>query len=119
MRSANASATISQNGAMSSQAPGFTNSAARSPHMTFNERLCVRAPVYGRHGIVVAGHSAATLAGISALKRGGGIIDAMVAASAALTVAVGQATSIGGDCFLLFHNAKSGRTIGLNGSGTA
>src|SRR4051794_2114294 len=87
--------------------------------MTFNERLCVRAPVYGRHGMVVAGHSAATLAGISTLKRGGSIIDAMVAASAALTVTVGQATSIGGDCFLLFHEAKSGRTIGLNASGTA
>src|SRR4051794_34791967 len=87
--------------------------------MTFNERLCVRAPVYGRHGMVVAGHSAATLAGISALKRGGSIIDAMVAASAALTVTVGQATSIGGDCFLLFHEAKSGRTVGLNASGTA
>ncbi len=87
--------------------------------MTFNERLCVRAPVYGRQGMVVAGHSAATLAGIAALKRGGSIIDAMVAASAALTVTVGQATSIGGDCFLLFHEAKSGRTVGLNASGTA
>ena len=87
--------------------------------MTLNERLCARAPVYGRQGMVVAGHSAATLAGISALKRGGSIIDAMVAASAALTVTVGQATSIGGDCFLLFHEAKSGRTVGLNASGTA
>ena len=87
--------------------------------MTFNERLCARAPVYGRQGMVVAGHSAATLAGISALKRGGSIIDAMVAASAALTVTVGQATSIGGDCFLLLHEAKSGRTVGLNASGTA
>ena len=69
--------------------------------------------------MVVAGHSAATLAGIAALKRGGSIVDAMVAASAALTVTVGQATSIGGDCFLLFHEAKSGRTVGLNASGTA
>jgi gamma-glutamyltranspeptidase/glutathione hydrolase len=87
--------------------------------MTLNERLCARAPVYGRHGMVVAGHSAATLAGVSVLKRGGSIVDAMVAASAALTVTVGQATSIGGDCFLLFHEARSGRTIGLNASGVA
>src|SRR4051812_34945360 len=87
--------------------------------MTINERLCARAPVYGRHAMVVAGHSAATLAGVSVLKRGGSIIDAMISASAALTVVVGQATSLGGDCFLLFHEAKSGRTVGLNASGTA
>jgi gamma-glutamyltranspeptidase/glutathione hydrolase len=87
--------------------------------MALNERLCARAPVYGRHAMVVAGHSAATLAGVSTLKRGGSIIDAMVSASAVLSVVVGQATSIGGDCFMLFHEAKSGRTVGLNASGTA
>jgi gamma-glutamyltranspeptidase/glutathione hydrolase len=43
----------------------------------------------------------------------------MVGASAALAVVVGQATSIGGDCFLLFHEAASGRTFGLNASGVA
>lgn len=69
--------------------------------------------------MVVAGHSAATLAGISVLQRGGSIVDAMIAASAVLTVVVGQATSIGGDCFLLLHEGKTGRTIGLNASGVA
>ena len=78
-----------------------------------------RAPVFGRHAMVVSGHAAATLAGIGILKRGGNLVDAMVAASAALAVVVGQATSIGGDCFLLFHEAASGRTFGLNASGVA
>jgi gamma-glutamyltranspeptidase/glutathione hydrolase len=87
--------------------------------MTISERLCARAPVYGRHAMVVAGHSAATLAGVATLKRGGSIVDAMVSASAMLSVVVGQATSIGGDCFLLFHEAKTGRTVGLNASGVA
>jgi gamma-glutamyltranspeptidase/glutathione hydrolase len=78
-----------------------------------------RAPVFGRHAMVVSGHAAATLAGIGILERGGNLVDAMVAASAALAVVVGQATSIGGDCFLLFHEAASGRTFGLNASGVA
>jgi gamma-glutamyltranspeptidase/glutathione hydrolase len=78
-----------------------------------------RSPVFGREVMVVSGHAAATLAGVDILKRGGNLIDAMVAASAALAVVVGQATSIGGDCFLLYHEAASGRTYGLNASGVA
>ena len=78
-----------------------------------------RAPVFGRHAMVVSGHSAATLAGVEVLKNGGNLVDAMVAASAALAVVVGQATSIGGDCFLLFHEAATGSTFGLNASGVA
>src|ERR1700688_562706 len=78
-----------------------------------------RAPVFGRHAMVVSGHAAATLAGINILERGGNLVDAMVGASAALAVVVGQATSIGGDCFLLFHEAASGRCFGLNASGGA
>src|ERR1700682_3406257 len=76
-----------------------------------------RAPVFGREAMVVPGHAAATLAVISILKRGGNLVDAMVGASAALAVVVGQATSIGGDCFLLYHEAASGRSFGLNDSG--
>jgi gamma-glutamyltranspeptidase/glutathione hydrolase len=78
-----------------------------------------RAPVFGGQAMVVSGHAAATLAGISILKRGGNLVDAMVGASAALAVVVGQATSIGGDCFLLYHEAASGRSFGLNASGAA
>jgi gamma-glutamyltranspeptidase len=78
-----------------------------------------RAPVFGRQAMIVSGHAAATLAGITILRRGGNLIDAMVGASAALAVVVGQATSIGGDCFLLLHEARSGRTFGLNASGVA
>ena len=78
-----------------------------------------RAPVYGRRAMVVSGHSAATLAGIGTLQRGGSLVDAMVAASAVLATVLGHATSIGGDCFILYHDAATGRTIGLNGSGVA
>jgi gamma-glutamyltranspeptidase/glutathione hydrolase len=77
-----------------------------------------RAPVFGRRAMVVSGHSAASLAGIGVLKRGGNLVDAMIASSAALAVVLGHATSIGGDCFILYHEA-GGRTIGLNASGVA
>lgn len=87
--------------------------------MLTEERPSLRPPVFGARAMVVSGHSAATLAGVEVLRRGGNIVDAMVAASAALTAVVGQATSIGGDCFVLFHEARTGRTIGLNASGTA
>ena len=87
--------------------------------MTSIETRPPRAPVYGRRAMVVSGHSAATLAGVAALKRGGTIVDGMIAASATLAVVLGHATSIGGDCFILYHEAKTGRTVGLNASGTA
>jgi gamma-glutamyltranspeptidase/glutathione hydrolase len=69
--------------------------------------------------MVIAGHSLAAYAGIRVLESGGNAVDAMVAASAATAVVLGHAASIGGDCFLLFHQAATGRTLGLNASGTA
>ncbi|HUZ74035.1 MAG TPA: gamma-glutamyltransferase family protein [Stellaceae bacterium] len=78
-----------------------------------------RAPAFGRRAMVVSGHSAASLAGIAVLKRGGSLADAMIAASAVLATVLGHATSIGGDCFILCHEAATGRTVGLNASGVA
>jgi len=78
-----------------------------------------RAPIFSGRAMVVSGNSAASLAAIAVLKRGGHVVDAMVAVSAVLTTVLGHATSIGGDCFLLFHDSSTGRTIGLNASGTA
>jgi gamma-glutamyltranspeptidase len=78
-----------------------------------------RAPVYGGHAMVVAGHSLAALAGVRTLERGGNIVDAMVATSAATASVLGHAAGLGGDCFLLYRDGKSGRTQGLNASGTA
>ena len=84
-----------------------------------NERASVRAPVYGGRFMAVTGHNAATLAAIAVHSRGGNVIDAAIAASATLAVAVGQATTIGGDCFLLYHEAASGKLHALNASGAA
>ena len=78
-----------------------------------------RSPVYGTKGMVVSGHSLASLAGLRTLERGGNVIDAMIATSAVLCVVLPHATSLGGDAFILYHNAKEGRTEGLNASGHA
>lgn len=78
-----------------------------------------RSPIYGNHAMIVSGHAAASLAGISVHRRGGNAVDAMIAASATLAVVLGHATSLGGDCFILIHEAASGRIMGLNSSGVA
>ena len=78
-----------------------------------------RSPVYGTKGMVVSGHSLASVTGLRVLERGGSVVDAMVATSAVLCVVLPHATSLGGDAFILFHDAKSGRTEGLNASGHA
>ena len=78
-----------------------------------------RSPVYGTKGMVVSGHSMASMAGLRVLERGGNVIDAMIATSAVLCVILPHATSLGGDAFILHHSAKTGKTEGLNASGHA
>ena len=78
-----------------------------------------RSPVYGRRGMVVSGHSLASMAGVRVIEDGGSLIDAMIATSAVLTVVIPQATSLGGDAFILYRDAKTKKTYGLNASGPA
>lgn len=78
-----------------------------------------RSPVYGTKAMVVSGHSLASIAGLRTLERGGTVVDAMIATSAVLCVVIPHATSLGGDGFILYHDAATGRTEGLNASGHA
>jgi len=78
-----------------------------------------RAPIYGSKAMIVSGHAAASLAGIALHRRGGNAVDAMIAASATLAVVLGHATSLGGDCFMLYRDGASGKIFGLNASGVA
>ena len=78
-----------------------------------------RSPVYGTKGMVVSGHSLASTAGLRTLDRGGSLVDAMIATSATLSAVLQQATSLGGDAFFLYYDAKAGKTIGLNATGHA
>ncbi len=83
------------------------------------DRPPVKAPVYGQRMMAVTGHSSATLSALHAFQAGGNVVDAAIAASATLSAVLGQATTIGGDCFVLYHDAAASKTFGLNASGVA
>lgn len=71
------------------------------------------------NGMVATPHSLASAAGLEALRAGGSAIDAGIAANAVLTVVYPDQTSIGGDCFILYYEAKTKTLHALNGSGRA
>src|SRR5882672_10630343 len=80
---------------------------------------------YGRSMVVTNGGIAATSqylasqTGADILRRGGSAIDAAIAANAVLGVTEPMMNGVGGDLFLLYWDAKSGRLYGLNSSGWA
>jgi len=70
-------------------------------------------------GIVATSHTLASQAGAQILARGGSAMDAAIAANAVLGVTEPMMNGIGGDLFLLYWDAKSGKLYGLNASGWA
>ncbi len=78
-----------------------------------------RSVVISDHGIVATSHVLASQAGAQILSEGGSAIDAAIAANAVLGVTEPMMNGIGGDLFLLYWDAKSGKLYGLNASGWA
>jgi gamma-glutamyltranspeptidase/glutathione hydrolase len=78
-----------------------------------------RPVVMGRSGIVVAGHHLAAQVGLDMLKSGGNAIDAAIATAAALAILKPDACGLGSDLFLLYSEARTGKTYALNASGPA
>src|ERR1051325_7577241 len=75
--------------------------------------------VMSERGIVVSGPHKASEIGAEVLRAGGNAADAAVSAAAALCVAIAHMNGLGGDCFALHYDARSGQTIAINGSGAA
>src|SRR5688572_17937312 len=97
---------------------GGTNRPRGATTMGETVDLTARRPTtLGFDGMVAASHYLAAGAGLAALRDGGSAIDAAIAANAVLTVVYPDQTSIGGDCFLLYHEAATGVLHALNGSG--
>jgi len=75
--------------------------------------------IFSATGMVVSGHHRASEAGAAVLRAGGNAMDAAIAASAALCVALPHMNGLGGDCFALFYDAARRRVTAINGSGAA
>src|SRR5262245_15405995 len=83
------------------------------------DRAHARSMVITERVIVATSHYLASQAGAQMLARGGSAIDAAITANAVLGVTEPMMNGIGGDLFLLYWEAKTGRLYGLNASGWA
>src|SRR5207244_2041764 len=82
-------------------------------------------PIVGRSvvstqlGIVAASHPLAARAGVEMLERGGNAVDAAIAANATIGLMEPAMNGIGGDLFVIYYEAKTGKLYGLNSGGWA
>ena len=83
------------------------------------DRAQSRSRVFSQNGIVSTSHVLASQAGARVLARGGSAADAAIAANAVLGVVEPMMCGVGGDLFVLYWEAKTGKLYGLNASGWA
>jgi len=86
------------------------------PELSFPSR---RSAVRARHGMVATSQPLAAMAGLRAMLNGGYAADAAVTVAAMLNVVEPMSTGVGGDCFALVFEARTGQVTALNGSGRA
>ena len=72
-----------------------------------------------RHSVVVAAEPDAADAGLKVLRQGGDAVDAAVAVQAVLGLEEPQSSGIGGGAFMIYYDAKTGRTRAYDGRETA
>ena len=91
--------------------------------MTYNaatqDRSYGRSVVMTDRGIVATSHYLASQAGAQILAQGGSAMDAAITANAVLGVTEPMMNGMGGDLFLIYWDAKTGKLYGLNASGWA
>ncbi len=78
-----------------------------------------RSMVITQQGIVATSQTLASQAGAQILARGGSAVDAAIVANAVLAVMEPWADGLGGDLFVLYWDAETGKLTGLNASGPA
>src|SRR5258708_22892837 len=99
--------------------------AALISAMTMTIDLSAQDRSYGRsmvvtdRGIVATSHYLASQAGAQVLAKGGSAMDAAIAANATLRVTEPMMHGIGGDLFLLYWDANTGKLYRLNATGFA
>jgi gamma-glutamyltranspeptidase/glutathione hydrolase len=75
--------------------------------------------VISQHGIAATSQTLASQAASQVLARGGSAIDAAIAANAVLGLVEPMSCGIGGDLFVIYWEAKTGKLTALNASGWA
>jgi len=84
-----------------------------------NTQLPGRSVVMSTEAMAATSQPMATEVALQVMRDGGNALDAAIAASAVLSVVETYSSGIGGDCFILYHEAASGKLHALNGSGYA
>ena len=79
----------------------------------------VKAPVTAQRHMVVAAHPLAASAAREMLRRGGGAVDAAIAAQMVLNLVEPQSSGLGGGGFLVYWDAKSKTLVTYDGRETA
>ncbi len=75
--------------------------------------------VYGCRGMICSNSPLAASAGLKVLQDGGNAFDAALAVAATEAVTIVPACGLGGDAFILLHDAATGTITGINSSGVA
>jgi len=83
------------------------------------ERTQARSMVISKHGIAATSQTLASQAAAQVLARGGSAIDAAIAANAVLGLVEPMSCGIGGDLFVIYWEAKTGKLTALNAGGWA
>jgi gamma-glutamyltranspeptidase / glutathione hydrolase len=78
-----------------------------------------RSVVISQQGIAATSQTLASQAAAHILAKGGSAVDAAIAANAVLGVMEPMMAGLGGDLFVLYWDAKTGKLTGLNSSGPA
>src|SRR5579864_6914091 len=78
-----------------------------------------RSMVITQQGMAATSQTLASQAGAQILAKGGSAVDAAIAANAVLGVVEPMMDGIGGDLFVIYWDAKTGKLTGLNASGPA
>jgi gamma-glutamyltranspeptidase/glutathione hydrolase len=76
-----------------------------------------RSMVISKFGIVSTPQYLASQAGAHILEEGGNAVDAAIAANAVMGVVQPYVNGMGGDLFMIYYEAKTGKLYGLNSSG--